>query len=54
MNGGGTMTITEQLVLGIDIGGTNMRFGLVNDALELTAFERLSTCTELGLYPIHI
>ena len=43
MNGGGTMTITEQLVLGIDIGGTNMRFGLVNDALELTAFERLST-----------
>lgn len=37
------MTAPEQTVLGIDLGGTNMRFGLVNKAHELTAFERLST-----------
>ena len=37
------MAAPEQYVLGIDLGGTNMRFGLVDGAHALTAFERLST-----------
>lgn len=37
------MTEKEQYVLGIDIGGTNMRFGLVDSRHELSAFERLDT-----------
>lgn len=30
-------------VLGVDIGGTNMRFGLVDEDARLTGFEQLST-----------
>lgn len=37
------MNGSEAYVLGIDIGGTNMRFGLVDAAHRLTAFERLGT-----------
>lgn len=37
------MTVNNTCILGIDIGGTNMRFGLVDSAHALTAFERLST-----------
>ena len=37
------MNGSEAYVLGIDIGGTNMRFGLVDGSHRLTAFERQST-----------
>ena len=37
------MSASERLVLGIDIGGTNMRFALVDGKQNMTAFERLST-----------
>ncbi len=33
----------QQVVLGIDIGGTNMRFGLVGQTHEMEAFERVSS-----------
>lgn len=37
------MNGSEAYVLGIDIGGTNMRFGLVDGSHRLSAFERQST-----------
>lgn len=37
------MTVSKQYVLGIDIGGTNMRFGLVDGTGCLKAYECLST-----------
>lgn len=37
------MSASERLVLGIDIGGTNMRFALVDEQQNMTAFERLDT-----------
>lgn len=37
------MSASERLVLGIDIGGTNMRFALVDEEQNMTAFERLDT-----------
>lgn len=37
------MTTLQHPVLGIDIGGTNMRFALVDGALHLRAYEQLST-----------
>lgn len=37
------MAGAEQYILGVDIGGTNIRFGLVDRAHRLTKFERLST-----------
>lgn len=37
------MTTHKRPVLGIDIGGTNMRFALVDEALALQAYEQLST-----------
>lgn len=37
------MTKLQQPVLGIDIGGTNIRFGLVDSSLCLKAYERIST-----------
>ena len=37
------MSASERLVLGIDIGGTNMRFALVDGKQNMTAFERLDT-----------
>ena len=41
--GGVIMTTLQHPVLGIDIGGTNMRFALVDGALHLRAYEQLST-----------
>ena len=37
------MNGSEAYVLGIDIGSTNMRFGLVDGSHRLSAFERQST-----------
>ena len=33
----------NRIILGIDIGGTNLRMGLVNEKLELFCFERIPT-----------
>lgn len=35
--------MSEKLVLGVDIGGTNLRMGLVNGNYELSHFERFPT-----------
>ena len=33
------LTVAEPVILGIDIGGTNIRLGLVNESYELEGFE---------------
>ena len=37
------MTMENRLILGIDIGGTNLRMGFVDEAYELSCFERFPT-----------
>lgn len=37
------MNVNKEFVLGVDIGGTNMRFGLVDAGNGIRAFERVST-----------
>ena len=38
----------KKLILGIDIGGTNLRMGVVDEAYELSCFERFPTEETLG------
>ena len=38
----------ERVILGIDIGGTNLRMGFVDEAYNLNGFERFPTAATLG------
>ena len=40
--------MSNRIVLGIDIGGTNLRMGLVDEAYQLTRFERFPSQETLG------